>query len=185
MPVEVAATERIALARVYDALDAEAYRAFRAAMRRSRGGTVRVADLLAALAETAPQTAARILGLTTDALASLAHPPASDPDIVPMANEPALRALLSAAYRSAGGQSITPEHILSVLAETHARSPVSSHRSAPPRPPDYRPTGPAEWTGEAAVSVLASWLASQSLPPHEREARLELLAPGLRPRSRE
>jgi hypothetical protein len=95
--------ENVPLARVYDALDAEAYRTFRVAMRRSRGGVVRVDDLVAALAEIAPQSMETVFGLASDAIAALMRPPTTEPDLVPMANEPALRTLLTDAYRRAIG----------------------------------------------------------------------------------
>jgi hypothetical protein len=163
-------------------LDVDAYRAYRAAMRRSRGGVVRTSDLLAGLAECLPRATASVLAIGADAVATLARPPASDPDLVPMANTPDLRAALTVAYRRAEGGSITPEHLLATLAEDRSISRPAASRNArvnplpaPSSPRAAVPT-PADWTGDDAAAVLARWLSAQGLPPALREAEIEWIA---------
>jgi hypothetical protein len=170
----------IPLAHVYDAFDALAYRAFRVAMRRSRGGVVRIADLVAALAETQPERTAAAFQLDRPAVNALARQPISDTDLVPMANEPALRAILVDAYRRAGERRVTPEHLLEALAPYRPMPPLAR----PVRNPDLNdalePSSPARWDGEGAAEVLGRWLAAQSKPGPERDAEIRRLslAPG-------
>jgi hypothetical protein len=181
--------ENVPLARVYDALDAEAYRTFRVAMRRSRGGVVRVDDLVAALAEIAPQSMETVFGLASDAIAALMRPPTTEPDLVPMANEPALRTLLTDAYRRAIGQPVTPGHLLAALAQMRplpaalARRPSASVAIAAPS----RPRGLADLTDDEATAALGCWLAAQSLPRREGEDAVGkiFLVPGAQGRSLE
>jgi hypothetical protein len=164
-----AGVEAVPLARVYDALDAEAYRAFRAAMRRSRGGVVRASDLLNGLAETRPQDTAIVLELEPAEVATMARPPTSEPDLVPMANEPALREALISAYRQACGRPITAVMLLGVLAPHQSRRPMA-RPAAVPGP--SRPAAPAQSDSEQVVDVLGQWLRAQSMPPAQREAEI-------------
>lgn len=170
----------VPLARVYDALDAEAYRAFRAAMRRSRGGTVRLADLVAGLAEVAPQAVAAALRLDLSAVSTLARPPASEPDLVPMANEPALREALTAAYHRAVDRPVTADDLAAAIMAQRPSLPIPRppREVVHPAPPRPRPVRPSEWTGAEATSVLQDWLAAQSLSPAERDAEVARLDVG-------
>ena len=171
----------VPLAWVYDALDADAYRAYRAAMRRSRGGVVRAADLLAGLAECYPEVTAAALAVDPVMVSRLARPPAREPDLVPMANSPSLRQALAAAYDRTAGRSITPADLLAVLVPAQpAPAPAALQeeaRASVSRPAPFSAApGPAEWTGEDAAAVLARWLAAQQLPSAERDAELQRIA---------
>jgi hypothetical protein len=177
-----AGVEAVPLARVYDALDAESYRAFRAAMRRSRGGVVRAADLLAGLAETQPRDTAAVLELEPAEVTFLARQPASEPDLVPMANEPALREALATAYRQAGGSPVTAAVLLRALAPHHPRRAPMARPATVPGP--SRPAAPAQGDGEQVVNVLGQWLSAQSMPPAQREAEIGRINLGTRTESR-
>src|SRR6266536_3000686 len=100
-----ASTEREpCISRIYSAFDEASHAVFRSAMTRSRGGVVRVDDLLAALAEYLPEAATCLGGRR--------FRPGTGPNLVPMANAPALRELLARAYRLAGDGLLTPSHLL-------------------------------------------------------------------------
>ena len=66
---------------IYLAFDDDCHRAFRRALARSRGGVVRVDDLLAALAETLPALTASVLGASLGAVARLTRRPAVSADL--------------------------------------------------------------------------------------------------------
>ena len=162
----------VPLARVYDALDAEAYRAFRAAMRRSRGGTVRLADLVGGLAEVVPQALTAVFQIEPEAVATLARPPSSVPDLAPMANDSAVREAMTSAYQRAGDRPVTAADLATAVM---AQRPLPSILR-PPRPVVWpKPPRRLDWTGEEAISVMRDWLAAQSLPPAERDAEVAKL----------
>jgi hypothetical protein len=137
---------------------------------------VRTADLLAGLAETRPHDTATVLQLDPAEVTVLAWPPASEPDLVPMANEPALREALVTAYRRAEGQPITPAILLTTLAPHQPRRACVARPVTIPGP--SRPVTPADWDGEQAADVLEHWLTAQSLPPGQREAEIGRISLG-------
>src|SRR4051794_37890055 len=111
------------ISRIYTAFDPASHAVFRSAMALSRGGVVRVDDLLLALVEHVPEAAACLGGRPLRT--------ASGPDLVPMANEPALRELLVRAFRLAGDGPLTPSHLLDAVTSTRT-SPLPARRSPPP-----------------------------------------------------
>lgn len=85
------------ISEIYAAFDADSHQIFRAAMSFSRGGVVRVNDLLAALitSEFIPSD------LIPDSWHHRSLSQNDDSWVTPMSNEPALRVLLAKAYRLA------------------------------------------------------------------------------------
>jgi hypothetical protein len=158
------------ISQIYAAFSPESYSIFRTAMGYSRGGVVRVADLLAALRERLPDAA--------EPLRDWRRPLASGEVLLPMTNEPALREALAQAYALANGGALTPAHLLHAALATlrpitlnlrPAQSVVSPER--------VRPTQPAQGaTAEAVEALLAQWLALQEAPEPECRAELNRLA---------
>ncbi|MCA9032083.1 MAG: hypothetical protein KDA66_14805 [Planctomycetaceae bacterium] len=91
---------------IYAAFDAGAHQVFRGAMARSRGGLVRLNDLLAALVDSSsiPDE------LIPSQWRQLAALESNAPWMTPMSNEPALRDVLRAAHAltESGAEPITP-----------------------------------------------------------------------------
>jgi len=168
------------ISQIYVTFDDDCYRAFRRAMARSRRGVVRVEDLLAALAETLPERTTAVLGLDPTAIARLARPPHTGPDLLPMANDPALRSAFAAAYTQAAGQPITPTLLLRALAQFLPTTRAPCRESAPTPPPRVvRPVPPAPRlppTANTVQAVLRRWLEVQSLPADARDSALQQMA---------
>ena len=138
-------------------------------MVRSRGGVVRIEDVLASLAEAIPERVATVLGMDAAAFARLARPPVSAPDLAPMSNEPALRSVLAAAYAEAEGRPITPTMLLRAVVRwlpptwrPRCQAISSAPRPAPP--------------GDTVQAVLRRWLEVQSWPAAARDSALQTLA---------
>ena len=158
------------ISQIYAAFSPESYSIFRTAMGSSRGGVVRVADLLGALRDRLPEAA--------EQLRDWRRPSASGEVLLPMSNEPALREVLAQAYALANGGALTPAHLLHAALATlrpitmnlrQAQSVISRER--------VRPTRPAQGiTAEAVEAILAQWLASQEAPEPECGAELNRLA---------
>ena len=171
--------EAPSISRIYVAFDDDCYRVFRRAMARSRGGVVRVEDLLAALAETIPGRTAAVLGLDAAAVARLARPPVAGPDLLPMSNEPALRSVLAGAFAEADGRPLTPTMLLRAVARSPSairrpwREAVPAPTSAPVRSPP-----PPVWPppADAVQAVLRRWLEVQAWPAAARDSALQALA---------
>ena len=171
--------EAPSISRIYAAFDDDCYRAFRRAMARSRGGVVRVEDLLSALAETIPDRTAAVLGLDAAAVARLARPPVAGPDLLPMSNEPALRSVLAGAFAEADGRPLTPTMLLRAVARSLAAARQPWRRPDPPAASaPVRPSQPAADPPTPAVveAVLRRWLAVQSWPAADRDSALQTLA---------
>jgi hypothetical protein len=169
----IAEGDGLPICRVYDALDDDSHRVFRQAMSRSRGGVVRLGDLVGALVEFDPVAAAAALGLTEEETQELGRTPRTVPDRVPMANDPALRDLLRRAFalvRADCGGSITPGALLGAAVRGRP-APASPRPPAPPAPHPHPPAGPEE-----VEETLRGWLAAQALPAGERDEELRRLA---------
>jgi hypothetical protein len=163
------------ISRIYASFDDDCHRAFRRAMARSRGGVVRVEDLLAALAETLPQRTAAVLGLDAAAVARLARWRAVGLELLPMVNEPALRLVLAEAHVRAADRPITPELLLQAAARSIplTREPCREATSTPaPRVVRASPS----LTAETVQGVLSRWLEVQSWPAAARDRALQELA---------
>jgi len=99
MPAVAATAREPTIGEIYAAFDPAAQRVFRAAMSYSRGGVVRVRDLLLALWHAAE---------LPEELRRMAPVPSGEPGgrwLTPMSNEPALRELLQRSHRLAQMQS--------------------------------------------------------------------------------
>src|SRR5262249_28662683 len=146
----------------------------------SRGGVVRVGDLVAALREQEPELAERLLSRRSLTV----RPPLAtsvEGDCVPMANEPARRELLRHSYElahtsfGATQARITPASLIGALVSSPAQfpgSPPSVHRDTPPACPTApnraaSPVGsparePADLESLVAM-ILDHWLAARRL----------------------
>ncbi len=179
--------EHPTISQVYAAFDAASHRVFREAMARSRGGVVRVGDLLHALVELERAACGDVLPERW-----AAPPPAwgDDRPLVPMSNEPALRCLLATAFRIARAQpgadrpTISPAVLwAAVFVERRASARVDLEEvfsrlglAIPPElrgPPEARPPVPSPAARPAPAprpademidEVLTRWLALQALP---------------------
>lgn len=177
--------ETPSISEIYAAFDDACYALFRRAMARSRGGVVRVQDLLAALAEMLPERAAIVLGLEPAAVASLARPPATAPNLLPMSNEPALRSALASAYAAADGRPISASLLLEVVARSRTAARWSRTEAvvatcpSPVRHPEAWPCRPP--TAESVQGVLRRWLDVQSWSADARDQALQQLASLLPP----
>lgn len=176
------------ISQVYAAFDAASHRVFREAMARSRGGVVRVSDLVRALAERERALCRQVL---PEGWTAPAPPAGDDRPLVPMSNEPALRRLLARAYFIARSQPeaavrISPSVLwAAVFVERQASARVDLEevfrrlelslpaecRAAPlvPRPVAATRGETAgvldkDSADELIDQVLARWLAFQALP---------------------
>ena len=103
-------TNTPSISQVYAAFDDQCHHIFRRAMGNSRGGVVRVHDLVLSIVESNLPPRHPELVTSADALRGLAaqrSTSAADEHIVPMSNEPALRELLGRAWQIAAAQSET------------------------------------------------------------------------------
>lgn len=103
-------TNTPSISQVYAAFDEQCHCIFRRAMGNSRGGVVRVQNLILAIVESNLPPRHPELTAPADALRGLAaqrSTSAADEHIVPMSNEPALRELLGRAWQIAAAQSET------------------------------------------------------------------------------
>lgn len=123
---------------IYAAFDVDAHQLFRQAMALSRGGVVRVADLLAALCATEQIPRDQIPASWVTQI----HRRPDEAWITPMSNEPALRELLVTAHRLAVSRSsdqrpvITPLGLLaSALLQTERAGTLDESRRARSRAP--------------------------------------------------
>jgi hypothetical protein len=100
MPAEAGPAPIPTISQVYGAFDESAHGVFRAAMGKSRGGVLRVADLAAALWEL---DSAEVAGLLPEGWRPNESPRASQDRsrMTPMSNEPAVRQWLFDAYQMA------------------------------------------------------------------------------------
>lgn len=193
------------ISQVYAAFSDESHYVFQAAMARSRGGVVRVQDLLAALF-------ARHADVGRVVLPERWQLPASgiqlngDP-LVPMANEPALRDVLRAAYLiaqaqpSSNGTTVTPTALWAAVIVTRqtycqltprqifARLDLccpsfvrmtTDRRGLPPQPESSASRMEPETLPnqrDLIDVVLARWLAVQALPKgSERDHEIAQIA---------
>lgn len=194
------------ISQIYGAFDEASHTIFRRAMRRSKGGVVRVADLATALADVVPDICR---GVFPPRL--LVVPAAVDPQDVPMANEPALRdllrqaLLLGAEQRGVEEPAITPAVLVAALA---LRNPLYRVRPLAEvfqtlglvLPPGFQPSPelvPCHWASPVlrhdrssahvpaevanieglVLDILEKWLDAQDLPSGEaRGKKLEVCA---------
>src|ERR1043165_7348407 len=144
------------ISRIYAAFDPASERVFRRAMYVSRGGIVRVEDLLTALAVEQPAATALALGVPDSSVALLARRVGAGSSWVPMSNEPALRALLESAYlrtEVVGERPLTPDDLLATIVAAHS----SDLPPALAAPSIRQVTEPQT----QVLSLLRGWLAAQ------------------------
>jgi hypothetical protein len=172
--------EAPSISEIYAAFDDACYGLFRRAMARSRGGVVRVADVLAALAEMLPERTATVLGLEPAAVACLAREPATAPNLLPMSNEPGLRSALACAYVEAEGRPITPLLLLQVVARSRRQARrIRPEAVTPPCPLPVRHPEPRLCLpppADSVQTVLRRWLEVQSWLGAARDRALQQLA---------
>jgi hypothetical protein len=106
----VNAASRFNIGKAYSAFDDDCHALFRRAMRESRGGTVRIEDLVRALADSAAGDLGRcVLPLPT--ISARLIPRGADPTgLTPMTNEPDLRRLLQVAWQIGLAQPQTDQY---------------------------------------------------------------------------
>jgi hypothetical protein len=184
------------ISQIYTAFSSASHRVFQAAMANSTGGVVRVQDLLAALLDLECELGRRILPAGSTALCP--RPTRDNQHLVPMANEPALRATLRIAYVIAADQPnqqppvITPATLwAAVFVERHMTcrlsvedafrrlrlycpadlqpTPAIRPRASPVRMPPLAPDVEKACDDRNLVDViLERWLAAQVLPAGEQ-----------------
>jgi hypothetical protein len=163
----------VTMSQVYAVFDEATHAVMRRAMVVSRGGVVRVEDVETVLCADHPAWVEQCLQWTADEIKQKAQRVASGPAWVPMSNEPALRALLQAAYELAslrGEPVITPMHLLQALKE-HWKN------RTPPCLSSLKPGNGKPVDNEALVAeVFSGWLQAQTHPTETAQAKLEALA---------
>lgn len=128
------------ISQIYGAFVPESHRVFRAAMRNSSSGVLRVDDLIKAIVAAQLTPAHPELDSPSELLDGLCHPAVQSPDdrrLVPMSNEPALRQMLERAWWIAAAQCRTdepvPEVADGVLIEEPTQPATQNGQTSPVR----------------------------------------------------